>query len=335
MIRGTVRVWDAESGKPVGEPMRDLGEVRSASFSPDGRLIVSAAHDETFVWDVETGKQVGSIPHPGQGLGQDLTASFSPDGRRIVSGANGYAVRVWDAKSDNPLGKLMLHQGVVTAASFSPDGRRIVTASRDNTARVWDAESGKPIGEPMLHRGEVLAANFSPDGRRIVTASRDNTARVWDAESGKPIGEPMLHQNAVWAASFSPDGRRIVTAFDDNTARVWDVAVDLDLPLPSWVPELAEALGGRKFNEEGQLEFDALFQGQLSPKGIIELRNAVLALKGADFWSRFGRWFFMRGPKRTISPDSKITVGEFDRVREKAEEEEATEPPEPEPTDAE
>jgi hypothetical protein len=87
---------------------------------------------------------------------------------------------------------------------------------------------------------------------------------------------------------------------------VWDVAVDLDLPLPSWVPELAEALGGRKFNEEGQL---------VPPKSIVELCNQLVALKGDDFWSRFGRWFFMRGPNRTISSDSKITVGELERWR--------------------
>ena len=48
-------------------------------------------------------------------------------------------------------------------------------------------------------------------------------------------------------------------------------------------------------------------------KSIIELRRELLALKGDDFWSRFGRWFFMRGPDRTISPDSKITIGELAR----------------------
>jgi hypothetical protein len=88
---------------------------------------------------------------------------------------------------------------------------------------------------------------------------------------------------------------------------VWDVAVDLDSPLPAWVPKLAEALGGRRFNEEGLL---------VPPnKSIVELRKELLALKGDDFWSRLGRWFFMRGPKRTISPDSKITVGELAHQR--------------------
>jgi hypothetical protein len=120
----------------------------------------------------------------------------------------------------------------------------------------------------------------------------------------------------VNAASFSPDGRRIVTASDDGTARVWDVVVDVESPLPAWVPELAEAVGDRKFNEEGVLV--------VPDKSIIELRSELLALKGDDFWSRFGRWFFMRGPERTISPDSQVTVSELPPVR-------SPPPPTPEP----
>ena len=118
-------------------------------------------------------------------------------------------------------------------------------------------------------------------------------------------------------ANLSPDGRRIVTASSENIAQVWDVAVDLDSPLPPWVPELAEALGERRFNEEGVL---------VPPnKSIIELRKELLALKGDDFWSRLARWFFMRGQDRTISPDSKITVSEL--VRQRSPETTETKPP--------
>jgi WD40 repeat protein len=194
----------------------------------------------------------------------------------------------------------MRHEGAVRTATFSPDGRRIVTSSGE-IARVWDAATGKPKSEPTRHAG---AGSFSRDGRWIVTASEE-TARVWDVQRGNPVSEPMRHEGVIWSASFSPNGRRIVTACSDNTVQVWDVAVDLDSPLPAWVPELAEALGGRRFNEEGLL----------APpnKSIVELRKELLALKGDDFWSRLGRWFFMRGPERTISPDSKITVGELVR----------------------
>ena len=39
----TARVWDAESGKPVGEPMRHEDMVTAASFSPDGQRIVTTS----------------------------------------------------------------------------------------------------------------------------------------------------------------------------------------------------------------------------------------------------------------------------------------------------
>ena len=57
----TARVWDAETGKPIGEPLKAT-RVRcwSAAFSPDGKRIVTASSDETArIWDAETGSSIG------------------------------------------------------------------------------------------------------------------------------------------------------------------------------------------------------------------------------------------------------------------------------------
>jgi hypothetical protein len=49
----TARLWDAATGKPIGEPLKGHDDtVRSASFSPDGRRIVTASSDKTArIWD--------------------------------------------------------------------------------------------------------------------------------------------------------------------------------------------------------------------------------------------------------------------------------------------
>src|ERR1700722_5680220 len=52
----TARVWDAETGKPVGAPLQHQQTVNIAAFSPDGRRVVTASVDNTpGVWGADTG----------------------------------------------------------------------------------------------------------------------------------------------------------------------------------------------------------------------------------------------------------------------------------------
>jgi WD40 repeat protein len=194
------------------------GALRAASFSPDGRTVVTASKDGTArLWDVATGTELRRLTH-----GNEVTAaSFSPDGRTVVTASGDKTARLWDAATGEELQRLS-HDGWVLAASFSPDGRTVVTASGDKTARLWDAATGKEL-QRLAHGNGVRAASFSPDGRSIVTGSDDWSARVWDAAAGKEL-QRLRHGNgvSVVGASFSPDGRTVVTASQDGNARLWD-----------------------------------------------------------------------------------------------------------------
>ena len=41
----TARIWDADTGQPIGEPLRHKGSVLSAQFSSDGTRIVTASEE--------------------------------------------------------------------------------------------------------------------------------------------------------------------------------------------------------------------------------------------------------------------------------------------------
>ncbi len=167
------RVWDAQTGQPVAEPVTHGHWVNSANFSPDGKAFVTASQDKTArVWDAQTGQPLTEPLKHGGSLG---SAQFSPDGKRIVTTSYDATARVWDARSGQPLTEPLKHNQGVESAQFSSDGKRIVTAAWDETARVWDAQTGQPLTEPLKLAG-VGAAHFDPDGKRIVAAS----GRVWD-----------------------------------------------------------------------------------------------------------------------------------------------------------
>jgi hypothetical protein len=129
------RLWDALSGKPIGEPMRHEDTVTSAQFSPDGQWVVTASADETArLWDALSGKRAGGPMRHGDAV---YSAQFSSNSQRVVTASGDKTVRLWDALSGKPIGEPMQHGDMVTSAQFSPDGQRVVTASAD-TARIGD-----------------------------------------------------------------------------------------------------------------------------------------------------------------------------------------------------
>ncbi|HEY7329549.1 MAG TPA: protein kinase [Gemmataceae bacterium] len=222
----TVRIWGTKTGKQLLELSGHKGSVFRASYSNDGRQIVTASADATArVWDAATGNTIAMLRGH---TGSVATALFSPDGRRVLTASADATARIWNAETGQAIlmlgGRADHHQKEILDAVFSPDGRTVATASADHTARLWDAAKGESIGKIIHHRRPVIRVAFSPDGRRLATASLDQTAQLWDAATGEPLlNAPLQQPGPVRDISFRPDGRAVLTACEDNTARVWSV----------------------------------------------------------------------------------------------------------------
>jgi dipeptidyl aminopeptidase/acylaminoacyl peptidase len=217
----TARVWDADLGSPRTPPLPHVGTVGRAAFSPDGRWLLTAGEDGLA--------KLWALPKA------EATTDFSPlnlagaaeirsqDGS-IVLRAVGTTARVYDARTDAPLSKPLVHKGPITQIALSPDGTRAATASTDRTAVIWDWRTGTPVGPPLRHGSRVNDVIFSANGRRVATGSDDNTARVWDAVAADPVTSPLPLSGTVHAVRFSPDGRLLLSVGKGLYARVWDAA---------------------------------------------------------------------------------------------------------------
>ena len=135
--RGFVVVWDIKTRLPVGPMLKDGRPLTSVAYSPDGSSVVAGGSNGTLrSWRVATGEL---ILHPVQvhtGVVQHVL--YGPMGTSIVSSdTDDDTVRLWDAKSGEPLGAPSpSHDSRIIGASLDPRQESILAINSSKALRV-------------------------------------------------------------------------------------------------------------------------------------------------------------------------------------------------------
>jgi WD40 repeat protein/beta-lactamase regulating signal transducer with metallopeptidase domain len=252
---GTVRAWEAATGKE--QPLSDghVGTVTGAVLSADGKIVVSWGTDRTIRrWDAVSGKPLSVFPVPPTA---SVTA-VSADGGTVAL-AGGGTIHLVDPNGGKELLQFKGNARGASAVVFSPDGKMLAERGADTTLRVYDLTKGgearqfaaQPAAAPFPPGAVVVATPgrfvaaaqlivFSPDGNLLATAGTASPGDVRvvggrpparptasisliDTQTGKTLRkiEPSV---TVVSCAFSPDGRVLATENADESVSLWEVA---------------------------------------------------------------------------------------------------------------
>ena len=92
-VDGTVRLWEAASGRPLAALHGHDGLVYGVALSGDGRLVASSGIDGTVrLWEAGSGRPLATL-HGHDGLVYGV--ALSGDGQVVASGGIDGTVRLW------------------------------------------------------------------------------------------------------------------------------------------------------------------------------------------------------------------------------------------------
>ncbi|MBA4067665.1 MAG: hypothetical protein C0501_28970 [Isosphaera sp.] len=261
-----VRVWDADTGKPVGGPIDPGAALLGLAFTPDSRRLASLTAAGYAEWDVATGKKAAGWgrAEPDEGLrpwsgglggaaaplsgGKGLVLT-SPTGKRrqsyvlslLTEKRDWFLGEVWDYASD-PVVSADGRRVAVVAGGSHGCRAMVLGLTADGTPELTD-KPDRSFG-PLLADGKVPAwrswevdphtacAAFSPDGTVLVTGGLSHAIRVWDVETGAARATLYAVPGALPTdppkdwVAFTPAGPFAATPPGERVLRFRDATVE-------------------------------------------------------------------------------------------------------------
>jgi len=242
-LQGVQGVGKLDSPARLREPG---ATVLQMTFSPDGRRLATANADKTVrVWDVESGREVGTLQHDAA----VLSVAYSPDGRWLASGGDDGKVRVWDAATATLSASFpghKGHRGGIVSLAFSQDGRLLASGGEDKRAKIWNLATGHYVRVFAGHQGVERVA-FGPLDW-LATASGAG-ATIRSVRSGAELAAVSGHNGYVTGVAFRPGGSAVATVGLDGVARLWELPSGKLLLDTDMGPE--ERASGVTFSKDG------------------------------------------------------------------------------------
>lgn len=244
----TIKLWNLQSGKQIGNLIGHQNEIRALDISPDGRTLAYGGTDKTIrLWDIPSERVLRVLE---MHRGSIYSVRFSPDGQILAAAGQDNKIRLFHVPTAKEIGVLSGNESAFVSLAFSPDGKTLISKTVRNETSFWDIRTMKGIASfgyssslKRKRREDVSASKslaFLQGGNLLATNER-NGVQLWDINSKNKLAYHKVEgaYNIVSVLSLDNDNILLISEESGDHIMVWDVVTR----------QLVAKLYGRKMGE--------------------------------------------------------------------------------------
>jgi DNA-binding SARP family transcriptional activator/WD40 repeat protein len=214
----SVLVWPTDRAAPPERLDAHGGQVRSASWSPDGTTLATASEDSTvMLWDVAGRERSGGTVLT-DALTERATSLWPVQSAVVVGQFDGGLTLVDPRDGSVTRATEHPHRFPIDSAGSSMTGSLLVTTDFRGTTAVWELRTARLLGTvdlPPVAPSAVIDAWVSPDGlHAALLRDEGDGPLIVDLGSRQVVRrlQPLPGSSAyeVGVAGWTPDGQGIL-----------------------------------------------------------------------------------------------------------------------------
>ena len=222
----TLRLWDAQTGQAIGNPLTQDSPVRCGKFHPGGEWLAAGGADGMIrFWDCRTESMLGE---PLAGISKALinNLKFNQEGSYFLVVCADGRIQIWETATRKQLRETSPVNRLVIDADFNNQDRGVYALSDKGEVQRWEITYWNNFHRSLILPGEASCLTVDSPTQQVAVGDAEGTIRLQKIPAHGEVRQRILASSPISSVAVDLKSSTLWIVMKESRLEQWDLQQD-------------------------------------------------------------------------------------------------------------